>query len=253
MPQNNTVELWHHLLPFKDGNHHKYDYGHALIYAAPKLTGATRLAATACARTGCGLVSVISPPQCADTYRASLPAHIIVREESETFNKNTVSAQLFGPGGTHIKPETQSKISTVFDADALQNLPPNLPPHYVLTPHMGEFKRCFPEVEGTPEEMADKAAKKLGCIIVLKGAETIIASPERTPIINRHSSPWLATAGTGDVLAGILTGLLAVSVPAFEAACAAVWLHGEASIKAGPYMVASDLESQLQNVLNSLG
>lgn len=246
-PIENTPDLWRDDLPVKTGDRHKYDYGHALIYGAPKLTGATRLAASACARVGCGMVSVLSPKERADVYRASLPAHIVVRELGEEFHRNKVSALLYGPGGLSQNPDFGADIPTVMDADALKDLPSELPPHFALTPHMGEFSRCFPDLTGTPPEKAAEAAKQRGCIIVLKGAQTVIAAPNGSAFVNKHTSAWLATAGTGDVLAGMITGLLAMGMPPFKAACAAVWLHGEAAIKAGPHLVASDLEQILMN------
>lgn len=247
----NTPDLWQEILPAKTDKSHKYTCGHALIYAAPELTGATRLAASACARIGTGLVSVLSPKECADIYRISLPAHILVRDQLDWFDAR-VTARLYGPGGLSTQPDFNSQTPVILDADALSPaLPDKLSPHYILTPHEGEFERIFPDLEGVPAERAQKAAQKINAHIILKGVETIIASPNGDLVKNNHASPHLATAGTGDVLAGIVTGLIAQNTPVFEACCAGVWMHGECAKQFGAGLVSSDLIDMLPQVLKT--
>ncbi|MCD8496929.1 MAG: NAD(P)H-hydrate dehydratase [Alphaproteobacteria bacterium] len=211
----------------------------ALIHAAPELTGATRLAAESCARIGAGMVTVLSPPKVLDVYRIALPPHIVVRGDIKWWD-DRVNAVLYGPGGMASVPRLRD-VPTVIDADGLGRLPKKLHERCVLTPHEGEFARAFPEIKGSREERALAAAQKTGAIIVLKGAETLIAHPDGRVTINRHASPYLATAGAGDVLAGMITGLCAQGMEPYLAACAAVWMHGDAAIKIGPGLVAPDL------------
>lgn len=257
MTQNNNPETWLAHLPKPTAESNKYHRGHALILAAPELTGATRLAASACSRIGAGLVTVVAL-QKADVYRETLPADIMVRENISAEIKK-VSAVLGGSGGISAEHrqfllENSYGACRVFDADALPTAQDYkfLDNQCVLTPHEGEFARIFPELSGNRPDQALQAAKSSNTHIILKGAETIIASPEGRAVINAHASPYLAKAGTGDVLAGLLTGLLAQQMPVFEACCAATWFHGEAALRFGPGLVASDIPDMFPTILSEL-
>ena len=265
----NNPDLWRNLLPFKSHNTHKYDHGHALIYGAPELTGATRLAAEACSRIGAGLVTVLSTPETSVIYRETLAAHILVRDDL-TWDDARVTARLYGSGGLPCAVDFTRALPTVLDAEALFELPSPLIPApsgrgkasaseqgegntaYVLTPHEGEFARAFPEIKGDRPDRARAAARQTGAVVILKGPETLIAAPDGQIIINTHASPHLATAGTGDVLAGMVTGLLAQKMDVFKACCAAVWIHGDCALKFGPGLVASDLPGLIPRVLQDL-
>lgn len=247
----NNPDLWRNALPYKGHDAHKYDHGHALIYGAPELTGATRLAAEACSRIGAGLVTVLSTPETSVIYRETLPAHILVRDDL-TWDDARVTAKLYGSGGLPCRPAFSSRLPIVLDADALQDLPATLGANFVLTPHEGEFARAFPEIKGERADRVRAAARQIGAVIILKGPETLIAAPEGPIIINTHASPYLATAGTGDVLAGMVTGLLAQKMDVLQACCAAIWIHGDCALKFGPGLVASDLSGLIPQVLQDL-
>jgi hydroxyethylthiazole kinase-like uncharacterized protein yjeF len=251
MLQVNESDLWRHLLPLKTQQSHKYTHGHAVIYAAPELTGATRLAAEACARMGAGLVTVLTPRDIANVYRTVLPAHVLVRDDLNWFDER-VTAKLYGPGGLSAASDFKSKKPVVLDAGALASLPERLTLNYVLTPHEGEFEQAFPNITGSREERAKQAAQALNAHIVLKGAETIVAAPDGRCLINKNAPPCLATAGTGDVLAGMITGLVAQNMPIFEACGAAVWIHGRCANEFGMGLVASDLIGLIPGVLGEL-
>jgi hydroxyethylthiazole kinase-like uncharacterized protein yjeF len=249
--KHNHPDLWRSALKPPTQDTHKYDRGLALVYGAPDLTGATRLAASSCARIGAGLVTVLAPAEIADVYRIVLPAHIMVRDDLDWFDKR-ITARLYGPGGLAKGVRLRLDRPAVLDADALKTLPEILNDRCVLTPHEGEFERAFPDLVGSRTEKALQAACKSGAIIVLKGAETVVAHPDGRIVLNTHASPYLATAGSGDVLAGMITGLLAQSVEPFEAACAAVWIHGDAARKFGAGLVASDLVDLIPAVLKEV-
>jgi NAD(P)H-hydrate epimerase len=253
-PIINNPELWLSVFPRPDEDAHKYDRGHAQIVGSQDLTGATRLAAMACARIGAGLVTVIGGKK-SDVYRASLPGHILVQEQVSK-NQDKITASLIGPGGHPAKADIQRRFPTrhsmVLDAAEIGAGRFAVDDYCVLTPHEGEFERAFPSIKGTREERAVAAAAKTGATIVLKGPQTVIAAPDGQLIINTHSTPYLATAGTGDVLAGMITGLSAQGMHPFIAACAAVWIHGEAGRWVGPGLVASDLPDMIPAVLARL-
>ncbi|GJL84915.1 MAG: hypothetical protein DHS20C02_06900 [Micavibrio sp.] len=247
----NHPDLWQERLPRKTVDGHKYDYGHAVIYGAPVLTGATRLAAESCARMGAGLVTVLANEETANIYRETLKPHILVRDDL-TWDDERVTARLYGSGGLSVEPEYKSKRPTVLDADALQNLPKRLEENYILTPHEGEFTHAFPDIKGSKLMRAQQAAQEINAIIVLKGHDTIIAHPEGRVVINDNAPETLATAGTGDVFAGMITGLVAGGIEPFWASCAAAWIHGEAARRFGVGLVASDLPDIIPDVLRDL-
>lgn len=250
----NAPELWQAALPVPGFDDNKYHRGFAAIYGAPKLTGATRLAASACNRIGAGLVSVVADDN-GDIFRTCLPADIMVTHEFPA--KATVV--LGGSGGIsslHFQELLRSRglKARVFDADALSADMDfeKLDSHCVLTPHRGEFERVFGAVGEDPEGAAQRAALASGAIVVLKAPHTVVASPQGRLVVNRHASPYLAKAGTGDVLAGLITGLLAQGMPHIQATCAGVWMHGEAAIRFGPGLIASDIPDMMPSILHDL-
>jgi len=255
----NHPGLWQHLLPLPEPSGHKYDRGHALVHGAFELTGATYLASAACSRIGAGLVTVIAPKQ-TEVYRAILPPEIMVRKKIDEHLRR-VTAILAGPGGAS-KSQQRNAIENpwgaacILDANAIplakDGSYPVLPANTVLTPHDGEFARAFPALTGERREKAIAAAVLSGAIIVLKGMTTIIAAPDGRLVLNEHGSPWLAKAGTGDVLAGMITGLAAQGMELFDACATACWIHGEAGIRIGPGLVASDIEKVLGTLLKEL-
>lgn len=247
--KTNSPELWLPDFPKPASQGHKYDRGHAIIYGAAELTGATRLAAQACAKIGAGLTTVLAQER-GDVYRVSLPPHIMVREDISFYDER-ITACLYGSGGVPKKftPDFSKFPSIVLDADGLRA--DNLDSRYVLTPHEGEFSRLFPDIKGTREEKALAAAKRTGAVIVLKGPQTLICYGQEM-VINEKASPYLATAGSGDVLAGMITGLCAQAVPPFKAACMAVWVHSRAADLIGPGLVASELSDKISEILANL-
>lgn len=255
----NTPDLWKHLLPRPTLESHKYQRGHALIHGAIALVGATHLAASACNRIGAGLTTVIAPEKI-ELYQSVLPPDIMVRGHIDVGVKN-VTAVLAGPGGA-TEEQIDATINNTFgavcilDANAIpisnNKQYPKLKNPTVLTPHEGEFSKAFPFLKGERLDRAIAAAKFSKAIVVLKGRHTIIADPSGRYLINDHASPWLAKAGTGDVLAGMITGLAAQGMDLFEACAAACWIHGEAGLNIGPGLIASDIEKSLANILKRL-
>lgn len=170
-----------------------------------------------------------------------------------------INVVLGGPGGMLVEHrdallDNSFQTPRIFDANAIPDHTDFsfLDENCVLTPHSGEFGRSFPSIWGTLEERAVEAAKTAGSIIVLKGSRTMIAHPDGRLVINDHASPYLAKAGTGDVLAGLLSGLIAQKMPIFEACCAAVWIHGEAGLRIGPGLIASDIPDIIPEILKGL-
>lgn len=246
---------WHEiaspdLLPLDPGGH-KYDRG--LVHAlAGKMPGAIALSATAAAKAGAGYVRV-------STSRSidGLPSSI-VQTDTASVNDGRIGCLLVGPGMGDIPQiltlALTSKAPKVIDADAITHLgePERLKGQdAVLTPHEGEFLRLFGEIDGTKAERALEAARRSGAVVVYKGADTLVASPDGRLGFRPPAPAWLATAGTGDVLAGIIAAMRARGLPAFEAASAGVWLQGEAAVIAGPEMIADDLVEAVPDALRA--
>lgn len=253
--------------PAADG--HKYDRGHAFILPGPRhRTGAARLAAMACLRIGAGLVTLVGEGAALDEHAAHVTA-IMLREDDGAcaFIDDRTGAMAMGPG-LGVGKETRAKVldwlarefPTVLDADALTSFSDDrrvlfraLRGDVVLTPHDGEFVRLFPDISlGDRTAAVRAAAERSGAVVLLKGAATHIADPAGRHAVNRHASPWLATAGAGDVLTGMITGLLNQDVSAFEAAAMAAWLHGDAGRRGGAGRVADDLPGLIVATLHAL-
>ncbi len=269
-PLKNVPLLWLQSLRCPHASDHKYTRGHALIWGGYPMTGAGRLAARAAARIGAGIVTVAVPAEALPIYAAALTSilvHPIVSfpDLVSLLEKRTFSSLLIGPGAG-VTEDTRQRtlmmlekgIPIVLDADALTLFQNDLSPLIqaitgpcVLTPHEGEFKRLF-EFDGDRLSRARSAAKLTGAIVILKGSETVIAAPDGRAIINDNAPPTLATAGSGDVLSGMIAGLLAQTMEPFLAAAAAVWMHSAAAVKFGPGLIAEDLPELIPAVLRDL-
>ena len=251
----NAPSLWRSDFPVPAKDGHKYHRGHALIVGSDRYTGATRLASEACSRIGAGLVTVWSESQ-ADLYRVTLPADLMVADRNLADLRGVITV-LSGPGGIS---ETQAEAvlsaypeaSYVLDADAIRFQSKVASEPRIVTPHEGEFERFFSPIGGKREDAARAAAMQSKCVIVLKGARTLICSPDGEVVVNETASPYLAKAGTGDVLAGLIAGLVTQGMPAFAAACAGVWLHGQASEQIGPGLIPQDLIHEIRPLLRDL-
>ena len=268
----NDPALWFSKLPRLCARDNKYTRGHALISGGYPVTGAARMVARAAARSGAGLVTVAVPDIAFPIYATALTS-IMVRplatpqDFDRLLDDSRFSAFLIGPGaGTGMNDYTRSRAltmlatgkPTVLDADALTVFQDDITAldraitgPCVLTPHDGEFRRIFDE-SGDRLARTRAAAKRSGAVIVLKGAITVIAAPDGRAILNSNAPATLATAGSGDVLSGIVLGLLAQRMEPFLAAAAAVWLHGEAATDFGPGLMADDLPDLLPGVLRRL-
>ena len=239
-------------LPPVDPGAHKYSRG--LVHAlAGEMPGAIALAATAAARAGAGYVRVST-----SRHIENLPAAVVQVGTAEV-NDERIGCLLVGPGMGVIPPlvtlALTSKAPKVLDADAISHLgePNRLKGQdAIVTPHEGEFRRLFGEIDGTKPERALEAARRSGAVIVYKGADTVVASPDGRVGFRPPAPAWLASAGTGDVLAGIIAALRARGMPAFEASCAGVWLQARAAEIAGPQMIADDLAQALGDAIGSL-
>lgn len=264
----NGPGLWRATFPWVDPDAHKYRRGHAVIRGGGEMTGAARLAALAARRAGAGLVTIAAPPEAAATYAAGQPGTLVQPVPSTDFAQALTddrrNAILVGPGNGRNAATRQAVAAAlasgrrlVLDADALDGEPGSLGrpewPWPVLTPHEGEFSRVFGPIGVTGRLAAARAAaERASAVIVLKGPDTVVAAPDGRASIAAGAPAELATAGSGDVLAGLVLGLLAQGMPPFEAASAGVWLHSQAAAGFGPGLVAEDLPERLPAVLRGL-
>lgn len=267
----NIPERWRPHLNLPGCAGHKYSRGHAIVAGGGvAASGAARLAAMAALRAGAGLVTCAVPPGALTTYAAHVTAIMLTSVADEQAWTAALAdprrnAVLVGPGhglDERTRHFTSSALgagkAVVLDADALSvfkddpdSLFSAIRTPCILTPHEGEFRRLF---QRTDDKLADAraAAARSGAVVILKGPDTVVAAPDGRAVINDNAPPWLATAGSGDVLAGLAVGLLAQDVPAFEAAAMAVWMHGRAGALAGIGLIAEDLAPQMPLVLKEL-
>ncbi|MGK9050922.1 NAD(P)H-hydrate dehydratase [Neorhizobium petrolearium] len=264
--RENAPALWQGLLPEPAGDTHKYRRGHLAVFCGPAgRTGAARLSAMAGLKAGAGLVTVASPGDAMPVNASSLTAVMLhqvdtVGDLESWLGTAKLAAFVLGPGFGIGEKARKFALALkdrplVLDADGITSFKDNPQQLFdafaggetrlVLTPHEGEFSRLFSDLAADENlgkvEKAAKAAERAHAAIVYKGADTVIASPDGRACINANGPPWLATAGSGDVLSGMIGALLAQGMPAFEAAAAGVYLHGEAARRAGRGMTAEDL------------
>jgi ADP-dependent NAD(P)H-hydrate dehydratase / NAD(P)H-hydrate epimerase len=277
----NIPEFWRKLFPVPRIDAHKYARGHTIVVSGDiAATGAARMSARGSLRAGAGLVTLASPRDALAVNASALTA-VMVRaidtavEFAELLTDKRLDTCVIGPGAglgqrtrDFVLTALSAKRGLVLDADALTSFaeaPDRLfeaikashDPQVVLTPHEGEFPRLFSDMSNkhpfrSKLERVRVAAERSGAVVLLKGPDTVVASPEGRATIAANAPPWLATAGAGDVLSGMIAGLLAQGVPAFEAASIGVWMHGEAAREAGPGLIAEDLPEVLPAVFRHL-
>jgi ADP-dependent NAD(P)H-hydrate dehydratase / NAD(P)H-hydrate epimerase len=277
----NIPVFWRPSFPVPRIDGHKNSRGHAVVVSGGMAsTGAARLSARGALRAGAGLVTLASPRDALAVNASALSAVMVhavdtAVEFAEMLTDRRFNACVIGPGAglgartrDFVLTAISAKRNIVLDADALTSfaeMPQHLfeaikasPDHQVvLTPHEGEFPRLFSDISNkhplrSKLERVRAAAQRSGAIVLLKGPDTVVASPEGRAAIAANAPPWLATAGAGDVLSGMISGLLAQGVPAFEAACIGVWMHGEGAREAGPGLIAEDLPEVLPAVFRHL-
>ena len=267
--------LWRHCFPRVRTDGHKYTRGHAVVVSGGiEMSGAARLCARGALRIGAGLVTVVSPPDALQAHAAQLNATLLKTgtepaDLQRLLADERYTAVAIGPGLgraegalARVMAVLGAAAAVVLDADAITvaavapdalfGAIASAARPVVLTPHEGEFKRLFPDLAGSKLERARRAARRSGAVVLLKGPDTVIAAPDGRAAINENAPPTLATAGSGDVLAGFVTGLVAQRMPAFEAAAAAVWLHGECANRFGPGLIAEDIAESLPGALATL-
>jgi hydroxyethylthiazole kinase-like uncharacterized protein yjeF len=277
----NIPPMWRQAFPVPRIDGHKYARGHAIVVSGDiAATGAARMSARGSLRAGAGLVTLASPRDALAVNAAALTAVMVrpvdtVVEFAELLADKRFNACVIGPGAglgertrNFVLTALSAKRGLVLDADALTSFaeaPDRLfeaikasdDPQVVLTPHEGEFPRLFSDISNkhplrSKLERVRAAAERSGAIVLLKGPDTVVASPDGRATIASNAPPWLATAGAGDVLSGIIAGLLAQGVAAFEAASIGVWMHGEAAREAGPGLIAEDLPEVMPAVFRHL-
>jgi len=265
----NDPSLWS--LPWPEIDAHKHERGHVMVASGGRgRTGAARLSARAALRAGAGLVTVLSPHDAIAENAAQLTA-IMLREadDESAYAEAARAAQAliigpaFGTSDAHYKKllaaiEVEPRCPIVLDADAITLLAPlthGFTERDVMTPHVGEFRRAFPGIWSAADDRIDAAraaAAYARCVVLLKGPDTVIAAPDGRAIVNTTGTPFLATAGSGDVLAGFIAGFIAQGMPSFEAAAAATWVHGRCGSSLGAGLVAEDITEKLPLILNGL-
>lgn len=273
-PRVNGAMVWRDALPAPSASDHKYTRGHVLMVGGDAMPGATRLASRAARRVGIGMLSVAAPKPAHVFYLSDQPG-LIVRpmdtagDLAALLEDRRITGLSVG-SGLPPTPETRKLVETaagsarplVIDggglsafADQGQDLARLGRSDIVLTPHEGEFARLFPALARVKDKAsrAFEAARQCRCTILLKGADTVVASPDGAGAINVDAPSWLATAGSGDVLAGLVAGLLGQGTPPFEAAAAAASLHGMAAAAFGPGLIAEDLPELIPEILRELG
>jgi hydroxyethylthiazole kinase-like uncharacterized protein yjeF len=277
----NDPSLWRELFPQPQPAGHKYSRGHAVVVSGGlPTTGAARIAARGALRAGAGLVTIASPRE-ALAINAAASLAVMVRpvdgpaELAEFLADKRRNAVALGPGGG-VGPQMRGEVgaalasgaATVLDADALTSFADDPSALFsaigrdggagvVLTPHGGEFERLFSDIANNSKlhsklEKARLAAQASAAVVLFKGNDTVVAAPDGRASIAANAPAFLATAGAGDVLTGMIAGLLAQDMPAFEAASAAVWLHGEAAVSFGPGLISEDLPDELPRVYRRL-
>jgi ADP-dependent NAD(P)H-hydrate dehydratase / NAD(P)H-hydrate epimerase len=277
----NIPQFWRNSFPVPRIDGHKYARGHAVVVSGDlAATGAARMSARGALRAGAGLVTVASPRDALAVNATALTA-VMVRpidtavEFAELWTDKRLNTCVIGPGagvGERTRDFALTALSAkrnlVLDADALTSFA-EAPDHLfeaikashdqqvVVTPHEGEFPRLFSDISNkhpgrSKLERVRAAAERSGAVVLLKGPDTVVASPDARASIAYNAPPWLATAGAGDVLAGMIAGMLAQGVAPFEAASIAVWMHGEAAREAGPGLIAEDLPEVLPAVFRHL-
>jgi NAD(P)H-hydrate epimerase len=277
---NSVAKAWREKMRGGTQQVHKYSKGHAVVVSGPAMqTGAARLAARGALRAGAGLVTLASPAEAFAINAAQLMAIMIEPFSppeglASILSDDRKNAVVIGPGcgmgdatRRMVEIVMAANAGVVLDADALTAFAGEREalfamtraagarsgnPRVVLTPHEGEFSRLFGDLAGSKLERAKEGARLSGAVVVLKGPDTVIAAPDGCAKINTNAPAWLATAGSGDVLAGFIGGLSAQGMTAFEAASTGVWLHGACASRFGPGLIAEDLPEVLPQVLGEL-
>lgn len=269
----NVPAQWLARFPWPGAETHKHARGRLAVVSGEQLhTGAARLAARAGLRIGAGVVTLLSPPSAVAVNAAHLEAvmlRVFDNEQALVEAADSADAVVIGPAAG-VSPATRANLfalahtgaAMIIDADALTvfrdkpgDLFACLDRDDVLTPHPGEFERLFPgllKASANRVDAARDAARKAGGIVILKGADTVVAAPDGRAAVSIKGAPFLSTAGSGDVLAGFVAGLIAQGMDSFDAACAGVWIHAECARQHGPGLIAEDIPGLAVAVLGEL-